>query len=650
MPIFVQSYLGMQFKHPEILWALFLLAIPILIHLFQLRRFQKTPFTNVAMLQKVVSESRKSNTLKKWLLLITRLFLLAALITAFAQPFSSKATALKEKETVIYLDNSFSMQAKTNGISLLEKTVQDLIKNLNESTVFSLFTNENSFENVSVKDIQNQLLSLPYSFKQLNFEQIGLKANSLFSKSQETIKNLIVLSDFQENMASESVLNDSTINTYLVPIRPRENLNVSIDSVYLEDANADPATLTVFLSGGVTDESLPISLYNGAELIAKNAADFGADQKASVDFSIPGNKEINGRLGIVDNGLGYDNTFYFNINAKDKIKVLAIGSSTGDYLDRLFGNDEFDFQKYPLSQLDYSILENQNVIVLDNLEDIPNSLQRILGTFKENGGTLIIVPSLMGNLLSYNELLSRFSRTQFMEKVQADANITTISFEHPIYKNVFERRVTNFQYPTVKQFFKLQTSLPSILSMEGGDAFLSGIDGFYVFSTSLESSNTNFINSPLIVPTFYNMAQSSLKAPELYHMLGQPTTVDVAARLTSDNILKVVQNGNEFIPMQQSFPNQVKLTFDQIPTEDGIFTIEQNGQSLKNISFDYPRSESLLKYLDTETLENSIGKESVNSLFEELEAASNITAYWKWFVILALLLALTEVIIQKFVS
>src|SRR5690606_25058969 len=113
----------MQFKHPDILWALFLLAIPIAIHLFQLRRFERTPFTNVAMLQKVVSESRKSNSLKKWLLLFTRLALLASLIFAFAQPFSAKGTAPVERETVVYLDDSFSMQARSNGLTLLERAV-----------------------------------------------------------------------------------------------------------------------------------------------------------------------------------------------------------------------------------------------------------------------------------------------------------------------------------------------------------------------------------------------------------------------------------------------------------------------------------------------------------------------------------------------
>ena len=43
----------MQFKHPEILYSLLLLIIPILIHLFQLQRFVKVPFTNVKFLKNI---------------------------------------------------------------------------------------------------------------------------------------------------------------------------------------------------------------------------------------------------------------------------------------------------------------------------------------------------------------------------------------------------------------------------------------------------------------------------------------------------------------------------------------------------------------------------------------------------------------------
>ena len=77
----------MNFKHPEILYFLFLLVIPILVHLFQLRRFKKEYFTNVQFLKELSVQTRKSAKLKKWLLLLTRLLLLALLILAFAQPY-----------------------------------------------------------------------------------------------------------------------------------------------------------------------------------------------------------------------------------------------------------------------------------------------------------------------------------------------------------------------------------------------------------------------------------------------------------------------------------------------------------------------------------------------------------------------------------
>ena len=135
----------MQFKNPEILWALLLLIIPILIHLLQLRRFKKTAFTNVKMLQKVVSESRKSRSLKKWLLLATRLLLFAFLIMAFTQPYFAKSTAFVTKDTVIYLDNSFSMQAKKESVTLLESAVQDLLKSAPNDKNIHLFTNNANF-------------------------------------------------------------------------------------------------------------------------------------------------------------------------------------------------------------------------------------------------------------------------------------------------------------------------------------------------------------------------------------------------------------------------------------------------------------------------------------------------------------------------
>nr|WP_298998599.1 BatA domain-containing protein [uncultured Allomuricauda sp.] len=642
----------MQLKHPEILWALLLLFIPIIIHLFQLRRFKKTPFTNVAMLQTVVIESRKSNTLKKWLLLLTRLLLLASIIIAFAQPFVANNDALREKETVIYLDNSFSMQAMNNGVNLLEKATQDLLKHIDNEQTINLFTNSNTYKGVSVKDIQNTLLSLPFTFKQLGLDDIVLKANTLFSQDRNSKKNLILISDFQNIMESENRDFITRNSTYLVPIKSDKLVNVSIDSVAIEDTNNEQLKLTVFLSGTNVFEPVPVSLFDGETLIAKSAADFNENQRTTLDFSIPNTGTIDGQLKLSDGGLSFDNQFYLNLDTKEKTKILSISDTVepNNYLERLFGDEEFILSQYPLNALDYSLIDTQNFIILDNLASIPTGLSRILSVFKSNGGSLVVIPSETIDVQSYNQFLLQHFNTTVLHDLAVQKRITTISYDHPLYQNVFEKRIENFQYPQTNHYYKISSRAPSILSFDGNDPFLIGSSGFYFFTSSLKKEVCNFKGSSLIVPTFYNMALSGLQAPDLFHTLGKTNIVDIGIELGSENIVQVKNSENQFIPLQQSFPNKVRLTFEENPTTDGVYEVVNDEKVIRKISFNYPRNESELQYLDMENFQNVTLKESLGSLFELLEKESSITSYWKWFVIFALLFALVEVIIQKFVS
>src|SRR5690606_38070096 len=485
----------MQFKHPEILWALFLLVIPVAIHLFQLRRFARTPFTNVAMLQKVVSDSRKSSSLKKWLLLFTRLLLLAALILAFAQPFTAPAQAQGERETVIYLDNSFSMQARSQGMSLLDRAVQELIKGLEQDSPLSLFTNDGTFGDVTLADIRNSLLDLAHTQEQLDISQINLKAQTLFSKSGDATKHLIVISDFQQSLGPFQLPWDSTIIVHYVPERPYHLDNISVDSVYLEEApTGEQASLGVLLSGGEKDLALPVSLYSGEALIAKTSATFKGDGTAQMAFSIPAQQALDGRVAITDRGLGYDNNFYFSIDRPDRIKVLALVEGEGEYLDRLFAEDPFELKKYTLDQLDHSALVGQNTILIDQLGGLPDNLQLALQGFVGQGGNLILVPPVDLEVSSYNRLLASLGGGRFTERVDVESPLTEIVYGHPLFSDVFQGQVDNFQYPTVLQHYKFSSDLPKILGLEGGDAFLSGREGLYVFSAGLDPGNTNFKN------------------------------------------------------------------------------------------------------------------------------------------------------------
>ena len=166
----------MQFKHPEILYALLLLIIPIIIHLFQLQRFEKVPFTNVQFLKNVEQQTRKSSRLKKFLILLSRLLTFTCLIFAFAQPFLSNTKLEQQHNTTIYLDNSFSMQAKGENGELLKSSAQQIIDNIiNQTNNITLITNNKSFKKSELKSLKNELISIDYTPSKLDLNAILLK-------------------------------------------------------------------------------------------------------------------------------------------------------------------------------------------------------------------------------------------------------------------------------------------------------------------------------------------------------------------------------------------------------------------------------------------------------------------------------------------
>lgn len=640
----------MLFKHPELLWALFLLLIPIFIHLFQLRRFKKTSFTNVKILKKVVAESRKSKSIKKWLLLVTRLLLLTALILAFSQPFFPGKSALKNNEIVIYLDNSLSMQAKMGAATLLENRVQELLKSVPDENIFTLFTNDKIFREVQIGEIKNDLLALPHSNNQLQIQDIDLKARTLFSEAKGARKDLILISDFQKSINWSPTDSLRDINRHLVGSAVENLVNISIDTVFINSISTENLELKSLLSTNTIVDNCPISLFNGDKLIAKTSVTFNNDKKGEVVFTLPANELVLGKILISDAGLHYDNQLYFNLDKQDKIKVLSVGDANSDYLRRIFDEDTFLYSDFSLKSLNYSLLESQNLIILNEPNSIPTPLQEALVAFKNNGGSVVVVPSIQADRENYNAFLTVLSNTRLISSVGEERKIGRIAFAHPLYKNVFEKEVTNFQYPSVNSFHTIKSDLPKILSYQSGDPFLVGENGTYLFTASVSKENSNFLNSPLVVPTLYNMGMESLKIPKIYETIGHKTTVDIPVKLTKDGILKVSGEDFEFIPFQQSFTNRTTLKFDDYPKGSGIYDITDQGKTIRNISFNFPRGESQLDFLDLEGLNASSINDNVATLFQNIEKDNSINELWKWFAILALTFICIEVLIQKFLK
>ena len=639
----------MQFLHPEFFYALPALLIPIFIHLFQLRRFKVQAFTNVALLQKIRFQTRKSSQLKKWLILLVRLLAIACIILAFSQPYLSKQTAQKKtSETVIYLDNSFSMQALGPKGSLLSRAVQDVITAFDETEKIGFFTNDTSYKSTSIKDLKTDLLSIKYSQNQLGLNTLFLKGSTLFSDSKTSSKTLVIVSDFQRQKEETLSILDTSIQVVLVPLKPINTTNSYIESVSLEPSLNVNYTLNVSgKTNHTTTDSISVTLYQDQNIVGKSILEKSKNYKTS--FVLPNSLEFNGQLSIEDAQMPYDDTFYFNIPKAEKIEVLEIYENThSTFLKKLYTGEEFIFKSQNYKTLDYSQIKNQNLIILNGLDEVSIALKNSLEAFMNTGGIVVMITTKNGNLKSYNQLLATQTSNQLEPLKIQEKRITNIAFNHPILKNVFEEKVTNFQYPKVQYYYPIDSTANSILSFEDQQIFLVQFKSLFVFTAPLETEASNFINSPLIVPTFYNIGRSSLKTPPLYYWIGAENTFDIKVDLLKDRVLKLGHKEAQFIPLQTNFNSKVSITTKEYPNKPGHFSVLKDKDTLTQISYNYHRNESQLHYSDLTKIKGVSIQNSLDSTLKNIKIEANVTWLWKWFVIFALILLAFEMLILKY--
>ena len=641
----------MQFKHPELLYFLFVLVIPILVHLFQLRRFKNEYFTNVQFLKELSIQTRKSSKIKKWLLLITRLLLLAALIIAFAQPFfKAKEAKNSSNEMYIVLDNSYSMQAKGNKGELLKRAIQELLENTPENQTFSLITNNETYWNTDIKSIQKEIQNIGYSALPFQLESAMAKIKSRKSANN---KDVIIITDAIGLKPKQLKSIDENFNTYFINPKAEQKNNIAIDSVYMNQSLNDFYEIGVSLkSFGEQDNAIPIGLYNNNKLVAKTLVKFEKPE-ITIKFTIP-KKDFNGYVSITDASLKYDNIFYFSITKPEKTNVISIGKTEKKgFLNRIYTPEEFNYSNSTIETLDYNSIENQDAIVLNELENLPQALVTNLKSFVEKGGNLVFIPSTESKIDETNRLLGSLGQIQFGKNQNTTKLITKIAFQHPLFQSVFEKKIDNFQYPNTKQNFVINAANPPILSYDDQSCFLTSIQNpvssVYVFAAPINKMNSNFQNSPLIVPIFYNMVQNNQKTGVNAITIGENQPFLVVTDLSKDEILEVKNENDKFIPSQQIFNNKVKLQFNDYPIFAGNFGIYKKDEIVRNISFNYNRSESNLEEPQIQLSDYKVVK-SIETVFNSLLSDRSNNEIWKIFVILTLLFLFLEVLIQKLVK
>ena len=543
------------------------------------------------------------------------------------------------------------MQAKGKKGELLKRAVQELLEHTPQTQNFSLLTTSDNFWNTDIKSIQKDLQELTYSAEPFQLDNLIAKVNARKSAFN---KDIIVITDAVGLKENQTKSFRSEDNVYFMILEAEQKNNASIDSVFIQQTLDNFYEIGIKLTAnGDNLTDVPVALYNHNKLVAKTVTNFETKSK-TINFNIP-KEDFQGYATINDKGLEYDNAYFFSISKPSKTNVISIGDAEkSNFLTRIYTAGEFNYTNFPLANLDYNLLDKQDAIVLNELKDIPQALQTTLKQFVAKGGNLVIIPAQEANVGALNRFLATFGALQAKEFEVADKKVTKINFNHPLFTTVFEKKIDNFQYPNAKGSFTLSNTSPAILSYADQSPFLTSIandlSSVYVFAAPLNKTNSNFQNSPLIVPTFYNMAQSAQKTGVNALVIGENQPFIVDAQLGKDEILTVKNTTESFIPVQQLLNTKVKMSFNENPATAGNYGV-YNGQNLtQNISFNYNRTESNLALANPEAAAQYKQIEDIESVFNTIQTDRTDTQIWKGFVWLTLLFLALEVLIQKFVK
>src|ERR1700761_7545722 len=123
----------MSFLQPMLLAGLPLVALPIVIHLINQRRYQTMRWAAMMFLLAANRMSRGYARLRQWLILAFRMLAIAALLFAVSRPLAGGWLGLagggRADTTIVVIDRSPSMQqaGAEGGGSKLETGLQQLV-------------------------------------------------------------------------------------------------------------------------------------------------------------------------------------------------------------------------------------------------------------------------------------------------------------------------------------------------------------------------------------------------------------------------------------------------------------------------------------------------------------------------------------------
>lgn len=576
----------MSFEQPLALYGLLFILIPIIIHLFRLSRYQKFIFSSNVFLNQILSQSNKSKSPKKWLLLCLRCLLIALISLGFARPnFSTDNSEEIAIQHALLLDNSISMLAEQNGIPIFEQLKTSAIQYIKQApanSTFGIYTADGKLEgkelvpaNLAIELIQG----LSISNQSFSVEP-GIQAYP-----SERIQKLII-SDFNQNTIPQSEINISK-PILALPLSPSSTNNVRVSSIsshYLEFQDAYEIYFSI-KNLSAAEQVIEYQLKDSNIIHYSNRSSIGSS--LLIDTVLIKASDISSNIlhiDIAESTNSFDNSADVILRKNDDRSIIIVSDYTTPHWTAFDSIDNLNITI--LSQEEFQSFENQqaNLIILDCKKPKQSTLIKWNSFIQSDIPNLIIGNS---NGFQIGSIRINPEQTNKAPVLPPKGN--------SIFRKLFLEIPNNINTPVLNSINRISANnLQPIIQTEGNGILFSSLinSNTFLLHHAIQSSErlTSHAWFPLIIATCLDQNYS----------LSNTIPIQLSEQLNPESIL-ICKNQECFVPQIKQMMDQISIYPESIPLF-GLCDIRnrETNQIVSHIYIPLPEEESNLALVDFE--------------------------------------------------
>ena len=668
----------MQLMYPGFLFGMLAIAIPIVIHLLQLRRPQRVLFTNTAFIREVELVTVRHRNVQRWILLAARILGLVALVLMFCQPFiPAREPVSIGTGTEVLVDDSYSMQSSSAQQNSLFADAVEQARNVGQKGSagrFQLLNHGNQF-----------LLPAAYqtALEALKFQAhnpLAMLRNATGAKRNDD-NSLYIFSDFQKQAVNPRALTElKNKEIVLVPLVGKAVGNLYVDSLWLDDAFVRVRVnvglhIRVRNGGSAKLSEAAVKVFLGAKQVAayRVTVDAGQVVTSVVQVQVADGAPALGRVQTEDVPVTFDNTYYFTLQPAAAIRVLEIGSEP--VTQQLYNNEPLFAYSFARPQnVDYGVLQRTNLVIVRELERIDAGLRDGLRNVVKRGGSVVVVPT---STLSARESYQQLFKTLGLGAVQWETvagtpelrEVAMPDASEPFFRDVFGAQQRGATMPQVAPVLRWPRTGTDILRLRDGESYLasfaSGLGQVYVFSAPFAVQYSDFMAHALFVPVMYRMAMRSYQHDQrpAYRLTQGAVTLklpaaEVASGQVDEASFRLVRDSVVLIPAQRVVANELRLDVPVGVDAPGFYKVQRGSRVLTTLAFNQDRHESELAAYSADELRQLIGPNHPNikvvesgvdgTSLAKFRAEQTGQPLWRYCLVLVLLALLAEALLVRF--